>query len=152
MRHFADNVVDGAAGAGQRRGLRRHAEQVLKLAAHLGRQDRLLIQQVYEHGLSIADIASLSGGREEAVRRRIIRVLRRLRGSRFKQMVLLGPLLPDRPRQVATLVWLEGLSLRAAAARLKQSLHHTRRDLLLARRLLQDAATTSADTAHPYVG
>lgn len=105
---------------------RRRIERVLALAEHLGQDDRLLIEQVYQHGMSPREIACLMGARPRTVRTRLRQILRHLHTPEFRYMVLRGHRLPRPTRQVGQIVFLHRSSLRRAAGQLECSLHHVR--------------------------
>ncbi len=108
---------------------RQRIERVLALAEHLGDDDRLLVEQVYQHGMSPAEIACLLGKRTRTVRCRLRQILEDLQTPEFRYMVLRGHRLPPPTRQVGQVVVLHRCSLRRAAARLACSLHHVRQHM-----------------------
>jgi hypothetical protein len=111
----------------ERRSRRRdEVERLLELAQHLAERDRLLLEQVYRHGLVVADLARVSGGNPDALRRRIQRLIHRLDDPVFHFVVGHGDLLAPVVRRVATRVILHGRPLRQAAADTGLSLHEVR--------------------------
>lgn len=116
---------------------RERLEQVLALAAHLGDDDRLLIEQVYEHGMSPTEVACLLGKRPRSVRARLEQILRHIRSAEFRFMVLRGQRLPRATREVGRVVVLERHSLRQAANLLGCSLHHVRQHMQVIQALMQ---------------
>lgn len=115
-------------GTGQdRRRLRRdRVERLLQRAEHLSREDRLLIEQVYLHGIAVSDVARLSGKPARTLRRRITGLVQRMNSPLFEFVISHNDLLPPSMRRTADLVVLRGHSLRRASRASGQSLHHTR--------------------------
>ncbi len=113
------------------------AERLLALAEHLPTDERLLIEQVYRHGLSIAQLAQLAGERPRRLQRRVAQILRRMRDPLFRFVAGRGELLPRDVRPTARLVVLEGRSLRDAARRRASSLHYVRQHMRTIRTLAQ---------------
>ncbi|MEX2544606.1 MAG: hypothetical protein WD316_05705 [Phycisphaeraceae bacterium] len=128
------------AHAGQRQAIqqrRRAAERLLTLAEHLPAQDRLLLEQVYRNGLSVAEVAHLMGARPRRLQRRVAQLLRRLRDPLFRFVVGRSDLLPRDVQPTARLVVIEGRSLRDAARARGRSLHAVREQVRTLRTLAQ---------------
>lgn len=109
--------------------LRTHIERLLDLAQHLADQDRLLIEQIYRHGLSATEVARLLGERPDRTRRRITRLLKTINKPEFNFLVRHEQILPTPVRETCRRVFFEGLSLRKAAQRTGKTLHQVRQDL-----------------------
>ena len=114
---------------------RRLNERILQLAEHLRTPDRLLLEQVYRHGLSAADVARLTGQPPRRVQRRLARLLQRMRDPLFKFVVARSELLPPPARAAARRVILQGQSLRSTAQSTGQSLHEVRQHINTVRNL-----------------
>ena len=128
------------AQAGQQQAVRQRreaAERLLTLAEHLPTEDRLLIEQVYRHGLSVAQVAQLTSQPRRRLQRRIAQILRRMRDPLFRFVAGRGELLPRDVRPTARMVVLEGRSLRDVARRRDSSLHYIRQHMRTVRTLAQ---------------
>ena len=108
---------------------RDRVEQLLFWAAYLPEEDRLLLEQVYQHGQRISEVAKLMKVRPRALQRRVQRLVQRLADKRFRFVARHLDLLPRELRGVAKLRVLEGRSLRSTAARSGLSLHQVRQRL-----------------------
>ena len=113
-------------GLDRRRLRRDRVERLLERADHLSREDRLLIEQVYRHGIAVSDIGRLSGKPARTLRRRITVLVQRMNSPLFEFVVSHSDLLPTGMRRTAELVVLRGHSLRRASTLSGQSLHHVR--------------------------
>ena len=120
--------IDHAARRGRHVG-RHHAETILSLAQHLTQEDRLLIEQVYRHGVPAAHLAKLAGTPSRVMHRRIASLVRRMRDPLFRYVAGHLELLPQDTRATARRVVLQGQSLRQSAKQTGLSLHHTRKHL-----------------------
>ena len=112
----------------RRTGIRQAPEQIIRLAQALPAEDRLLLEQHFGDGLSMADLARRSRRSAHAVSRRIERLVRRLASPEFRFTVLHQDRLPKAMRRTATLLFVHGRSLRATAGLTKKSLHRIRCD------------------------
>ncbi len=108
---------------------RQWAERVLEHARHLPLRDRLLLEQLYRHGLSLTQVAQLLGKDRKAVARHVARLLRRIRQPVFPFVAHRADLIPRDIRTVARLTVLEDHSLRDTAQITGRSLHRVRRDM-----------------------
>ena len=67
--------------------LRRRSTQMLVARAQLlNDADRALIEAIYEHGFSTAEIALIRGVRARTIQRRVAAIIRHLRSSLFPSM------------------------------------------------------------------
>jgi len=123
------------SGVDRRHERRDHIESLLGLADHLDERDRLLVEQVYRYGLSLAALARLTGRSQKAVRGRLKKLSQRVRSPVFGYVVVQGEALPARTRQVAEEVVVRCRSLRGAAAHLGLSLHAVREQMAAVRAL-----------------
>jgi IS30 family transposase len=117
------------AHADRLRTRRDQCEQLLFLAQHLGETDRLLVEQVYQHRMSPAQIARLMGQPTRTVRARLQRILRHVRKPEYRFLVLRADLLSPTTRRVAELVIFRRMSLRCAARELRCTLHKVRQHM-----------------------
>lgn len=108
---------------------RSQVECLLDRACRLGDRDRLLVQQVLRHGISMADIARLADLKPQQVRRRLRTLLQRMRSPLFIFLDSHAQGLPRDTRLVAQRIVFGGQSLRAAAADLNLSLHQVRQHM-----------------------
>lgn len=106
---------------------RGHAEELVLLADHLPPGDRELVQAVLRDGQTVRRLARVGGGEPAALSLRLRTLLDRMRSPAFRLVALRGPLLGPDDRRCAQLLFLEGLSLRAAARRTGRPLHEVRR-------------------------
>ena len=107
---------------------RQTPEQIVRLAQALPDEDRLLIEQHFDQGLSFAELARRSRRSAHAISRRIDRLTRRLASPEFRFTVLHQDRLPRGTRRTATLLFVHGRSLRKTAELTKKSLHRIRCD------------------------
>lgn len=110
----------------RRTGQRTHSDQVLSLAAYLRPQERFLIEQVFEHGLRLSDIAGQLGKCRSTVQYHVKQLLRRMGSPLFRFMVVHNDTLNATLKRTGSKVILQGYSLRDAAASLGLSLHTVR--------------------------
>lgn len=121
-----ERVARVADGQDRRQGARDRVESVLGLAEHLPEDDRLLLRQVYELGLTVPQIARQMQRPRGQVYRRVQRVLRRMGSPLFRYVAGHQRILPAELRPVATHCVLSGLSVRRAADRSRMTLHEIR--------------------------
>lgn len=115
------------------------AERLLQRAQHLARPDHLLMEQIYRHGLSIADVARLLNERPRSLQRRVKRLLLRLNDPLFIFVAGRFDVLPREMQATARLVVLEGRPLRDAARITGTTLHRVRQHLDAVRTLARHA-------------
>ncbi len=127
--------VAAATERDQRRriNLRERVERRLALAEHLPKADRLLLQQVLEKGLPVAQLARLMGRRPQQLRRRIRKLIRHMEQPIYRFMILHADLLSPDTRRTAELVVFGVRSLRQAADELNLSLHQVREHMITVR-------------------
>lgn len=106
--------------------LRDGVERVLQLAQHLSDADRLMLEQVYRHGMSAAQLATMLGRPPRTIQHRIHMLLRHLRQPLFRQVVARFDLLPREVQRVATLAVLQRCSIRKTACKTGLSVHQVR--------------------------
>jgi len=105
------------------------ADGVLAMAVHLGDEDRFLIEQVFDHGIRMSDIARQRGRSRSTVQYHVKKILIRIRSPLFRFLVGHGDLLLVELRRTGKAVILEGRPLREAAQLLGLSLHTVRQHL-----------------------
>ena len=108
---------------------REQTDQLLKRAAYLAPNDRLVIEQVYRNGVAIKDLAGLTGNPPRSMRRRIVRLLRRLNSPLYSVAISKGHRLDEATYRTVQLVVCQGLSLRQASASTGYSLHRVRQHI-----------------------
>jgi hypothetical protein len=113
----------------RRRNCRDDIERLLDRAAYLSGHDRVFIEQVYRHGVSLPDVSRLSGQAPRRLRQRLARLMKRMNSPLFVFLVQHGMQLPEPLRRTGELVVLEGNSLRRAGFLSEQSLHRVREHL-----------------------
>jgi transposase len=119
----------GGPGRGPRPGARlgpMEVDRLLMRADHLVQEERALIRALYMDGRSSREVAELIGADPRSVRRRARRIAMRVLSPEFtfvlRQREQWGPT----RRRIATVVVLQGKSMRQAAAMLELSLHTVR--------------------------
>ncbi len=108
---------------------REHAERLLQRAAFLSDDDRLLIEQVYDRGVSICDLARLTHTQPRRLRRRVVKLIQRLDSPLFLFVIRNDNDLPRDTRLVAKLAICNGYSMRRVAHLTGRSLHFVRQQL-----------------------
>ena len=103
-------------------------EQIVRLAQALPADDRLLLERRFADGLTITDIARRSRRSAKAISRRIDRLTKRIGSPEFRFTLLHQDNLPRPMRRTATLLFVQGRSLRETAQLTRKSLHRVRCD------------------------
>ena len=103
-------------------------EQIVRLAQALPTEDRLLLERRYGDGLTIGDLARRSRRSATAITRRLKRLTRRITSPEFRFTVLHQNRLPRSMRRTATLLFVQGRSMRETARLTKKTLHRVRCD------------------------
>lgn len=116
---------------------RRHVERLLERAQLLDEPDRLLIEAVYEHGLSVAAIARLRQRSPSCVYHKLKQLLARIRSPLFEYVAAHRDVLPIDIRRTAEAIALRGRTQRQTAALTRQSLHTVRRHMQAVRTLAE---------------
>jgi len=132
-----DQLVERVTGEGLlRRRMRRDArERLLDEARHLPAADRLLVEQVYRHGMRLSDVATLIGRDPEWVGRRVRRLVARTRDPVYRYVTRRSHRLSKPRRAVALAVIVEGRTLRDTADATRLSLHAVREHLIAVKAL-----------------
>lgn len=112
----------------RRTSARAEPEQIVRLAQMLPAEDRLLLERRFADGLTVTDLARSSRRSAHAISRRIDRLTRRLASPEFRFTVLHQDRLPKAMRRTATLLFVQGRSLRDTAKLTRKSLHRIRCD------------------------
>ena len=123
-------IEDADAGVDLRRRRRRSdIDALLAMAAHLPPEDAALVRAVFGQGMRASELAAVRHESARAVRRRVRSVAKRALSPRFRVVVRdRGAWGPTR-RRVADACVLQGMSMRAAAASQRLTLHSVRRHL-----------------------
>lgn len=103
-------------------------EQIVRLAQDLPTEDRLLLERRYEDGLTINDIARRQRRSSHTISRRIERLTKRVLSPEFRFTVTHRQSLPRPLRRTATLLFVQGRSLRDTAQLTNKTLHRVRCD------------------------
>ena len=103
-------------------------EQIVRLAQALPADDRLLLERRYADGLTVTDIARRSRRSTNTIRQRIDRLTQRLDSPEFRFTLLHQNKMPRPMRRTATLLFIQGRSLRETAHLTKKTLHRIRCD------------------------
>lgn len=112
----------------RRTAIRLGPEQIVRLAQALPADDRLLLERRYADGLTVTDIARHSRRSANTISRRINRLTKRIGSPEFRFIMLHQGKLPKPMRRTATLLFIQGRSLRETAQLTKKSLHRVRCD------------------------
>jgi len=115
-------------------------EQIVRFAQALPTEDRLLLERRFEDGLTVTDIARRSRRSANTISRRIDRLTRRISSPEFRFTLLYQDKLPRTMRRTATLLFIQGRSLRETARLTQKTLHRVRCD----RAMLQTLARVQA--------
>ncbi len=126
-----------AAGDDRRAGGRDRMETLLALAEHLPDDERVLLRQVFELGLTVPQIARQTQRPRGHVYRRVQRILRRLNSPLFRYVAGHQRILPAELRAIAGLAVLAGLSVRQTARRARLTLHEVRSRVMALKMLSQ---------------
>lgn len=102
-------------------------ESIRQAARHLPDEERVLIDDIFEHATPVSVIARRSGEDPRAVSRRVRRITRRLLDPRFRFVAEHRTAWRPTQSKVAKACVLEGLSIREASKRLGLSRHTVRR-------------------------
>ena len=113
----------------RRANLRANVDRLLDLARHLPEPDRALIEQVYQHGIKLAEIARLIGQSPGRVQRRITRLLKLMRKPQYIFLARHQDILPPPVRETCRELFFEGQSLRRIAQHHGTTLHQVRKHL-----------------------
>ena len=129
----------------QLRGHRRReiVERVLAYTSELPRAEAALLECVLRQGLSVAEVARMRGEPARALRREFRRVIERVLSPIFGFVVHQSPNWTTRRRRVAKLTVIRGLSLRAAAKEMDESVWNVRREREAIDALLEGAQVAS---------
>lgn len=103
-------------------------EQIVRLAQSLPADDRLLLERRFADGLTAVDIARRSRRSAASIRQRIDRLTQRLASPEFRFTLLHQNKLPRTMRRTATLLFIQGRSMRETAELTKKTLHRVRCD------------------------
>ncbi len=103
-------------------------EQIVRLAQALPADDRLLLERRFADGLTVSDIARRSRRSANTISRRINRLTKRIGSPEFRFTLLHQDKLPRPMRRTATLLFVQGRSIRETAQLTNKSLHRIRCD------------------------
>jgi len=113
----------------RRQGFRDKTERRLGLAEHLPDADRIMLEQVLGQGISMAELARLTGRKPDEIRRRVARLIKHVEQPIYRFLILHAELLDGPTRRTAERVIFGVRSLRAAADELGISLHQVRQHM-----------------------
>ncbi|MFN7022164.1 MAG: hypothetical protein ACK4WH_12675 [Phycisphaerales bacterium] len=100
--------------------------RLIERSVLLAPDDKALIRAIYAEGLPLRVVAELRGQSPRACRESLARLVRRLCSPAFQLAADPRGLLTRRQAAVARACFIEGLTMRQAAARLRTSLHIVR--------------------------
>ncbi len=107
--------------------LRDHQETLLRLAQHLNRRDRLLLENRFARGMTISELAMCMRMHPNTVRSRIHALIRDLGSPEFGFLVTYQERLPDDLREVAEAIIFDRKTLRETAKQTSRTLHEVRK-------------------------
>lgn len=100
--------------------------RLIERSIHLPPEDQALVRAIYAEGLPLRVVAELRGQSPRACRESLARLVRRLCSPAFLLAADPRGLLTRRQAAVARACFVEGLTMRLAAVRLRTSLHIVR--------------------------
>jgi DNA-directed RNA polymerase specialized sigma24 family protein len=103
-------------------------EQIVRLAQALPADDRLLLERHFADGMTFTDIARRSRRSANTIRKRIDSLTHRLASPEFRFTLLHQDKMPRAMRRTATLLFIQGRSMRETAEVTRKSLHRIRCD------------------------
>jgi len=112
----------------RRTAARLEPEQIVRLAQSLPADDRLLLERRFADGLTVTEIARRSRRSETTIRKRIIRLTHRLASPEFRFTLMHQDKMPKSMRRTATLLFVQGRSMRETAELTRKTLHRIRCD------------------------
>lgn len=118
------------------------AERVLMRSEHLDPLERALVEQVYERGVPLRQIALVRGCSVRTIQRRIAQLSRRLTHPQVEQVLRQHRHWPTLTARIAMHVWVRGCSMRETAQRLDLTLHQVRMQVQIIRGLLTQPPET----------
>jgi hypothetical protein len=128
-KHVSDDFSDTCTGWADRRRPPRQemVDLVLRLCDALPAGDRQLLEASFRDGKNAVELAALMGLGPRSVRRRIARLTRRVLSPEYRYVLSQRDAWPPPRRRVATEIFINGRSARAASRALRISLHTARR-------------------------
>jgi DNA-directed RNA polymerase specialized sigma24 family protein len=109
---------------------RQHHEKLLALAQCLARPERLLVEQVLQHQMTLAEVADLSGIPRRTLQHRFARLIQYIQHKRYRYLAAHLETLPRDLRSVAKYHFLQRKTLRETAKVTGRSLHQVRQSRL----------------------
>lgn len=111
----------------RRRRNRDIAETIVRRAEHLEQHEKQLILSIYAHGLSTTELAPLTNKKPRTLRRQLRNILKRLTSPEYLYTIRHQTNWTTTRKRVANACFIQGQSLRAAAATLNLTLHTVRK-------------------------
>lgn len=111
----------------RRRRNRDIAETIVRRAEHLEQHEKQLILSIYAHGLSTTELAPLTNKKPRTLRRQLRNILKRLTSPEYLYTIRHQAKWTTTRKRVAYACFIQGRSLRAAAATLNLTLHTVRK-------------------------
>lgn len=129
VRHLCEQTT----AVNERSSARRDVERLVEMAEHLAEHDRMLITQVYVHGMPIAAVARLLRVPPRRLQRRMARIQSRVCSRLYRFVAERQFLIPAEAQATARRVVLEGRSLRDVTRLTGLSLHRVRMNMVTVR-------------------
>jgi hypothetical protein len=129
-----------------RRGVRDHADEVVRRAEFLLPADRALLLAVYADGRSVREVATLMREDPRRLRRRVRNLARRVLSNDFIFVLRHRDGWPSVRRRVATACVVHGRTLKQGAADSGTSFYNARKQLDAVRALLDSIMSTRGGT------
>lgn len=127
------------------RAFRERAEDQVALAEWLHPTERALIESVFDRGMTVSQLALMSGDDPRLLQRRLRRLLRRMNSREFREVIRRADTWPVTRRRVAQACILQGLTLRGAAEQLRLSIHTVREQLAIIRAVINGGEDPDAN-------
>ena len=105
------------------------SRRLLLLAEHLPREDRALLEAIYDRGMRPTDFARAVRLKPRTIRNRVQRIVQRIGTPVFQYVAGRSETWSEDRRAIAELVVLHGISQREAARRLGVSQHRIRQEV-----------------------
>jgi len=123
-----DTVAEGAGLRHDERVENRDLnDRLLRRATYLKPEDRVLLNNIYQHGMTQRELAALMGICSQTVSRRANRLCQRLNSEIFSFVLVNRGKWKRKRRRVAELYFLQGYALRETVARSGESMHQVRK-------------------------
>ncbi len=130
INRYLDTVAEGAGLRHDNRFEQRDVtDRLLRRANYLKQEDRILLRNIYEHGLTQLEIASLMGLHPQTVSRRARRLCKHVNSQIFSFVLINRSNWSAERRRVAELYFLQKYPIRETVRMSGVSMHHVRKHI-----------------------